>query len=97
MRVYPERMRRNLDLTRGLIFSGQLMLDLAAAACSASRPTASFRVTPCGPGRRSRIFAPHRGDPEIRAALTPEQIAGSFSLDRQLRNVDRIFDRLGIV
>ena len=31
MRVYPERMRRNLEATRGLIFSGQLLLDLAAA------------------------------------------------------------------
>ena len=31
MRVYPERMRRNLESTRGLIFSGQLLLDLAAA------------------------------------------------------------------
>src|SRR5574341_951309 len=31
MRVYPERMRRNVELTRGLIFSGQLLLDLAAA------------------------------------------------------------------
>src|SRR6202030_1885044 len=31
MRVYPERMRRNLDSTRGLIFSGQLLLDLTAA------------------------------------------------------------------
>src|SRR6202050_4508464 len=29
--VYPERMRRNLELTRGLVFSGQLLLDLAAA------------------------------------------------------------------
>ena len=31
MFVYPERMRRNLDLTRGLVFSGQLLLDLSAA------------------------------------------------------------------
>src|SRR5205809_2880503 len=31
MFVYPERMRRNLDLTKGLVFSGQLLLDLAAA------------------------------------------------------------------
>src|SRR6202167_1789286 len=31
MRLYPDRMRRNLDSTRGLIFSGQLLLDLAAA------------------------------------------------------------------
>jgi adenylosuccinate lyase len=33
-------------------------------------------------------------DPEIRAALTPAQIAEAFSLDRQLRNVDRIFERV---
>src|ERR1700691_957479 len=31
MFVYPERMRRNLELTKGLVFSGQLLLDLAAA------------------------------------------------------------------
>jgi adenylosuccinate lyase len=34
------------------------------------------------------------GDPEIRAVMTPEQIAGSFSLERQLRNVDKIFARV---
>ena len=31
LRVSPDRMRRNLDLTRGLVFSGQLLLDLTAA------------------------------------------------------------------
>src|SRR5437868_2681991 len=31
LRVYPERMRRNLEMTGGLIFSGQILLDLAAA------------------------------------------------------------------
>jgi adenylosuccinate lyase len=36
-------------------------------------------------------------DPEIRAVLTPEQIGAAFSLERQLRSVDRIFERLGIV
>ena len=34
------------------------------------------------------------GDPEVRAILKPEQIAESFSLDRQLRNVDKIFARV---
>ena len=33
-------------------------------------------------------------DPEIRACLSPEQIANSFSLDRQLGNVDKIFERV---
>ena len=33
-------------------------------------------------------------DPEIQSFLSPEKIAGSFSLERQLRNVDAIFDRV---
>jgi adenylosuccinate lyase len=33
-------------------------------------------------------------DPEIRKVLKPEQIAEAFSLERQLRNVDRIFERV---
>ena len=33
-------------------------------------------------------------DPEIRAIMTPEQIAEAFSLERQLRNVDKIFARV---
>jgi adenylosuccinate lyase len=33
-------------------------------------------------------------DPEVRAALTPERIAEAFSVERQLRNVDRIFARV---
>jgi adenylosuccinate lyase len=33
-------------------------------------------------------------DPEIRAVLSPEQIAEAFSLERQLRNVDKIFARV---
>jgi len=36
------------------------------------------------------------GDPEIRAVLTAEQVAESFSLERQLRNVDAILARLGL-
>jgi adenylosuccinate lyase len=97
MRVYPERMRRNLDLTRGLIFSGQLMLDLAAAGMLREKAYAivqahAMRAWEDGSDFRAAIQA----DPEICAVLTPDQIALGFSLDRQLRNVDRIFERLGM-
>ena len=53
--VYPERMRRNLDLTRGLVFSGQLLLDLAAAGMlreQAYRAGADARHGSLGRGRR---------------------------------------------
>ena len=93
--VYPERMRRNLDLTRGLVFSGQVLLDLAAAGMLREQ---AYRIVQAHAMRaweeESDFRAAIEADPEIRAVMTPEQIAGSFSLERQLRNVDKIFARV---
>ena len=93
--VYPERMRRNLEMTKGLIFSGQLLLDLAAAGVL--RETA-YRVVQAHAMKaweeESDFRAAIEADPEIRAVLSPEQLAASFSLERQLRNVDKIFERV---
>jgi adenylosuccinate lyase len=97
MRVDTERMRRNVELTRGLIFSGPLLNDLAAAGML--RETAyrlvqghAMRCWEEGGDFRAAVAA----DPEIRAVLSPEQLAQSFSLERQLRHVDQIFARLGL-
>jgi adenylosuccinate lyase len=93
--VYPERMQRNLEMTRGLVSSGQLLLDLAAAGMLREQ---AYRLVQ---GHAMRAWeeegdfrAAIEADPEIRAAMTPEQIAEAFSLDRQLRNVDKIFERV---
>jgi adenylosuccinate lyase len=93
--VYPERMRRNLEATRGLVFSGQLLLDLAAAGMLREQ---AYRLIQ---GHAMRAWeeegdfrAAVEADPEIRAAMSPEQIAEAFSLGRQLRNIDRIFERV---
>ena len=88
-------MRRNLDLTRGLVFSGQLLLDLAAAGMLREK---AYRVVQAHAMKaweeEGDFRAAIENDPEIRALLTPEQIAESFSLERQLRNVDNIFRRV---
>ena len=93
--VYPERMRRNLDMTRGLVFSGQLLQDLAAAGMLRER---AYRVVQAHAMRAWEEEGDFRAavdaDPEIRAVLSPAQIAEAFSLDRQLRNVDKIFERV---
>ncbi len=93
--VYPERMRRNVDLTKGLIFSGQLLLDLAAAGMLREK---AYRVVQAHAMRaweeEGDFRAAIEADPEIRAILTAGQIAEAFSLDRQLRNVDKIFARV---
>jgi adenylosuccinate lyase len=95
MLVYPERMRRNLDLTKGLVFSGQLLLDLAAAGMLREK---AYRVVQTHAMRaweeEGDFRAAIEADPEIGAVLTREKIAESFSLERQLRNVDRIFARV---
>ena len=93
--VYPERMRRNLDLTRGLIFSGQLLLDLAAAGMLRERAYGVVQAHAMRAWEEESDFrAAIEADPEIRAVLSPEQIAEAFSLERQLRNVDKIFARV---
>jgi len=93
--VYPDRMRRNLELTRGLVFSGQLLLDLASAGMLREQ---AYRIVQAHAMRAWEEEADFRAaveaDPEIRAVLTPAQIAESFSLERQLRNVDKIFARV---
>jgi adenylosuccinate lyase len=95
MRVYPERMRRNVELTRGLIFSGQLLLDLAAAGMLREK---AYRIVQSHAMKAWEEDGDFRAaverDPEIQAVLGPEQIAEAFSLERQLRNVDRIFARV---
>ncbi|MGA2154423.1 MAG: adenylosuccinate lyase [Bryobacteraceae bacterium] len=93
--VYPDRMRRNLDLTHGLVFSGQLLLDLAAAGMLREQAYKTVQAHAMRAWEEESDFrAAIDADPEIRAVLTPEQIAESFSLDRQLRNVDKIFARV---
>jgi adenylosuccinate lyase len=93
--VYPERMRRNLEMTRGLVFSGQLLLDLAEAGML--RETA-YRIVQEHAMRSWRSETDFRhaieSDPEVTRVLPPEKLTKTFSLERQLRNVDRIFDRV---
>jgi adenylosuccinate lyase len=95
MRVNPEFMRRNLDLTQGLVFSGQLLLDLAAAGMLREHAykvvqSHAMRSWETGGDFRAAI----ESDDEVRKYLKPDQIEGAFSLGRQLRNVDAIFARV---
>src|SRR5881227_454721 len=93
--VYPQRMMKNLESTGGLVFSGQLLLDLAEHGLSRED---AYRLVQ---GHAMRAWKEElnfrelvMNDKEITSRVPKEQIELAFSLDRQLRNVDRIFERV---
>ena len=95
MFVYPERMRRNLEMTRGLVFSGQLLLDLAAAGMLREQAYALVQGTAMKAWEEEGDFrAAIEASQEITAVLGKDKLTQSFSLDRQLRHVDTIFRRV---
>jgi adenylosuccinate lyase len=95
MPVYADRMLRNAGLTHGLIFSGQLLLDLAAAGMLREKAYKLVQAHAMQAWEEEGDFrAAIESDPQIRAILSPEKIVESFSLERQLENVDRIFERV---
>jgi len=95
MRVYPDRMLANLESTQGLIFSGQLLLDLAAAGMLREQAyklvqTHAMRSWESGGSFRSAV----ESDKEVASFLSLEKIKGAFSVERQLTHVDRIFGQV---
>jgi adenylosuccinate lyase len=95
MRVYPERMRQNLESTRGLIFSGQLLLDLTAAGMLREQAYAlvqshAMRCWESGADFRAAVET----DVDILKFLSLEEINRVFSVDRYLKWVNRIFERV---
>ncbi len=95
MVVSTERMRRNLDLTKGLVFSGQLLLDLAAAGMLRED---AYRIVQAHAmkcwAEEGDFRATVGADPEIRKHLKDKEIDAAFSIERQLTNIDRIFARV---
>jgi adenylosuccinate lyase len=95
MRVFPERMRRNLDATGGLVFSGQLMLDLIEAG--APREDAykwvqehAMAAWETETNFRQRVVS----DARIKIFLDRNALENTFDLKRHLRFVDAIFARV---
>lgn len=93
--VYPENMLKNLGLTRGLVFSGQLMLALTQKGVSREDAYAwtqrnAMKVWDEG-GEYAQLVA---GDADISSHLTEEEISSVFDLKHYLRNVERVFGRV---
>jgi len=95
MRVSPARMQRNLDLTRGLVFSGQLLLDLTAAGMLREEAYKVVQGHAMNAWEQDGDFRNAiESDKAITKYLSPQTIEDSFSVSRQLRNIDQIFQRV---
>jgi adenylosuccinate lyase len=93
--VYPARMLKNLESTGGLIFSGQLLLDLAEAGMMREDAYRLVQGHAMRAWKEDLVFRDEVArDPEISGLLTPEQLAQTFDMTRQLGNVDAIFARV---
>ena len=95
MVVYPERMRENLERSRGVVFSGQVLLELARRDISRERAYEwvqrnAMRSFHERTDFKSLLLA----DPDITQVLGAAEIERAFDLDEQLRNVDAIFTRV---
>ena len=93
--VYPARMMKNLESTGGLIFSGQLLLDLAEAGMLREDAYRLVQKHAMNAWQNDLVFRDLvSGDPEITGRLHAEKLARTFDLNRQLGNVDAIFARV---
>ena len=93
--VYPERMKKNLELTGGLIFSGQLLLDLAEAGMLREDAYRLVQSHATRAWKDDLVFRDEVArDPEIRKLLSPARLEKTFDYNRQLGNVDAIFKRV---
>jgi adenylosuccinate lyase len=93
--VYPERMKENLELTQGLVYSGELLLELVAHG--ATREDAyrwvqrnAMRVWDEGGTFKEKVLS----DADINKTLKAGDIEKVFDSSRLLANVDRIFQRV---
>src|SRR5688500_10496264 len=93
--VYPENMLKNLKLTRGLVFSGQLMLALTQKGVSREDAYVytqrnAMKVWDEGGDYKELVT----NDADISSRLSPKEIARVFDLKHYLRNVEKVFERV---
>jgi adenylosuccinate lyase len=95
MVVYPDRMRENLERSRGVVFSGTVLLELAKRGASREQAYEWEQRNAMRAFHDRKDFkALLLEDRDLAAVLSREEIEKAFDLDDQLRNVDVIFDRV---
>ncbi len=95
MIVYPERMRLNLTRSRGVVFSGTVLLELARRGVSRERAYELVQRNAMRAFHEERDFQGLLlADPDVTAVMSASDIERAFDLDEQLRHVSTVFQRV---
>jgi adenylosuccinate lyase len=93
--VHPDRMRENLERSRGVVFSGQVLLELARRGISREQAYEWVqRNAMRSYDERKDFKVLLLADPDVTSVLSAAEIEKAFDLNEQLRNVTAIFDRV---
>lgn len=94
MKVFPERMKRNLESTHGLVYSGQLLQDLVEKGMPHDDAYKAVQENAMAAWEDDSSFQERVSkDPRMTKYLDAKALARTFDLQRQLRYVGAIFDR----
>jgi adenylosuccinate lyase len=97
LQVYPQRMRKNLELTKGLVFSQRIMLALIDKGLSRQEAYKLVQRIAMKTWKINRNFLTLlKADDEITTILPPSELELLFNYQYYLRYVDEIFSRLGL-
>jgi adenylosuccinate lyase len=95
MVVYPERMLENLGRSRGVVFSGTVLLELARRGVSREQAYELVQRNAMRAFHDRRDFKSLLlADPDVTTVLPPPEIEKAFDLDEHLKHVDHIFNRV---
>jgi len=97
LQVYPERMRQNLELTKGLYFSQSILLALTRAGAERKSAYEAVQRAAMKTWKEDGTFAENaKREPEITAKLSATEIDRLCSLDIHFQHVDATFKELGL-
>jgi len=97
LRVYPEHMKENLEVTKGLVFSQRVMLALIDKGLSRQEAYEMVQRNAMKAWHeRASFFQLLGGDPEVNQHLSKSELEGIFDYGYFVRHVDAVFERLGL-
>ncbi|MFC1592798.1 adenylosuccinate lyase [Candidatus Omnitrophota bacterium] len=97
LQIYPQRMKKNIELTKGLIFSQRVMLALIGKGLSRQKAYELVQRNAMITWKGNKSFLTLlKSDPEVIAILSQEELEPLFDYQYFLQYVDEIFERLGL-